>query len=114
MQEYGSFNSSPILTTRIIKVCAELKNERRRQRVSVRSEFDWFVCAMFFCDELIVNGRFVREGYVRVLLAVVGFYLMTDWPYLTVSLYFISGLLDAFDGYAARVLKQGVGHYSNI
>ncbi|XP_062499318.1 uncharacterized protein LOC134176674 [Corticium candelabrum] len=46
-------------------------------------------------------------GYVRVLLAVVGFYLMTDWPYLTVSLYFISGLLDAFDGYAARVLKQG-------
>jgi CDP-diacylglycerol--inositol 3-phosphatidyltransferase len=46
-------------------------------------------------------------GYVRILLAIGSFLVMVDRPYLTAFLYFWSGLLDAFDGYAARTLKQG-------
>lgn len=45
-------------------------------------------------------------GYVRVVLALVGYGMaLTDFR-VTVVCYLLSQLLDAADGYAARVLKQ--------
>lgn len=46
-------------------------------------------------------------GYARIFLAVVSFYFMPTNPAVSVSCYLISGLLDAFDGHAARYLNQG-------
>lgn len=45
-------------------------------------------------------------GYARVILALVSFYFMPTSPGLAAFLYMLSGLLDAFDGYAARALNQ--------
>lgn len=45
-------------------------------------------------------------GYSRILLAIIAFYFMpTDYVVATWC-YCISGLLDAFDGHAARLLNQ--------
>lgn len=41
------------------------------------------------------------------MLAIVAFYFMPTNPQIAVSSYLLSGLLDAFDGHAARYLKQG-------
>lgn len=46
-------------------------------------------------------------GYFRVLTAIASFATMKNHPYYTFILYGISGLLDAFDGYAARKFNQG-------
>eukprot|EP00112_Aurelia_sp_Birch-Aquarium-sp1_P004993 Seg1566.11 transcript_id=Seg1566.11/GoldUCD/mRNA.D3Y31 product="CDP-diacylglycerol-inositol 3-phosphatidyltransferase" protein_id=Seg1566.11/GoldUCD/D3Y31 len=45
-------------------------------------------------------------GYARVLLAFASFYYMPTSPYIAGFLYLLSGLLDAFDGHAARALNQ--------
>ncbi|CAH1802147.1 unnamed protein product [Owenia fusiformis] len=46
-------------------------------------------------------------GYARIVLALVSFYFMpTDYVTATWC-YLLSGLLDAFDGHAARMLNQG-------
>ncbi|XP_071790741.1 CDP-diacylglycerol--inositol 3-phosphatidyltransferase-like [Asterias amurensis] len=46
-------------------------------------------------------------GYARILLALIAFYYMrTDYVTATWC-YLLSGLLDAFDGHAARMLNQG-------
>uniref|UniRef100_A0A3P9LGM9 CDP-diacylglycerol--inositol 3-phosphatidyltransferase n=1 Tax=Oryzias latipes TaxID=8090 RepID=A0A3P9LGM9_ORYLA len=45
-------------------------------------------------------------GYARVLLALLSFFLMPIWPWPAVFFYLLSGLLDAFDGHAARALNQ--------
>ena len=47
-------------------------------------------------------------GYARVILAFVSFYYMPTSPYTAGFLYLLSGLLDAFDGHAARTLNQGI------
>lgn len=44
--------------------------------------------------------------YFRVILAFASFYYMPTDYVLASSLYLLSGLLDAFDGYAARALNQ--------
>jgi len=45
-------------------------------------------------------------GYMRVFLALLSFYFMpTDYIFAS-TCYIVSGLLDAFDGYAARKLGQ--------
>uniref|UniRef100_A0A7S2NIS6 CDP-diacylglycerol--inositol 3-phosphatidyltransferase n=1 Tax=Haptolina brevifila TaxID=156173 RepID=A0A7S2NIS6_9EUKA len=45
-------------------------------------------------------------GYVRVVLALIGYsYALSDY-HVTISAYLVSQLLDAADGYAARVLGQ--------
>lgn len=46
-------------------------------------------------------------GYIRVLTAIISFFLMKSHPISTITLYGISGFLDAFDGYAARRFNQG-------
>lgn len=46
-------------------------------------------------------------GYVRIFLAIVSFYFMPTSPQISISCYLLSGLLDAFDGHAARLLNQG-------
>lgn len=46
-------------------------------------------------------------GYVRIGLAIVSLYYMPFAPYIAVVCYLTSGLLDAFDGHAARLLNQG-------
>eukprot|EP00794_Sanderia_malayensis_P014230 gene14231-15714_t len=45
-------------------------------------------------------------GYARVIFAFVAFYFMPTSPVIATSFYVTSGLLDAFDGYAARALGQ--------
>ncbi|CAH2308032.1 CDP-diacylglycerol--inositol 3-phosphatidyltransferase [Pelobates cultripes] len=46
-------------------------------------------------------------GYARILFAFIAFYFMPDSPLVASTFYLLSGLLDAFDGYAARALNQG-------
>uniref|UniRef100_A0A4X2KIJ5 CDP-diacylglycerol--inositol 3-phosphatidyltransferase n=1 Tax=Vombatus ursinus TaxID=29139 RepID=A0A4X2KIJ5_VOMUR len=46
-------------------------------------------------------------GYARILFALISFYFMPSCPLTASSFYLLSGLLDAFDGHAARTLNQG-------
>lgn len=46
-------------------------------------------------------------GYVRIILAIISFYFMPTCPKVSIVCYLVSGLLDAFDGHAARYLNQG-------
>ncbi|XP_043835589.1 CDP-diacylglycerol--inositol 3-phosphatidyltransferase [Dromiciops gliroides] len=46
-------------------------------------------------------------GYARILFAFISFYFMPSCPFTASSFYLLSGLLDAFDGHAARALNQG-------
>ncbi|XP_047695265.1 CDP-diacylglycerol--inositol 3-phosphatidyltransferase isoform X2 [Prionailurus viverrinus] len=46
-------------------------------------------------------------GYARIVFAIVSFYFMPCCPLTASSFYLLSGLLDAFDGHAARALNQG-------
>uniref|UniRef100_V9LDL4 CDP-diacylglycerol--inositol 3-phosphatidyltransferase n=1 Tax=Callorhinchus milii TaxID=7868 RepID=V9LDL4_CALMI len=46
-------------------------------------------------------------GYVRIILAFISFYFMPSNPVIASSFYLLSGFLDSFDGYAARLLNQG-------
>uniref|UniRef100_A0AC11EF00 CDP-diacylglycerol--inositol 3-phosphatidyltransferase n=1 Tax=Ovis aries TaxID=9940 RepID=A0AC11EF00_SHEEP len=46
-------------------------------------------------------------GYARILFAIISFYFMPCCPLTASSFYLLSGLLDALDGHAARVLNQG-------
>ncbi|XP_069508118.1 CDP-diacylglycerol--inositol 3-phosphatidyltransferase isoform X2 [Ambystoma mexicanum] len=46
-------------------------------------------------------------GYARILFAFIAFYFMPTCPLTASSFYLLSGLLDAFDGHAARALNQG-------
>lgn len=46
-------------------------------------------------------------GYARIVLAIVSFYYMPFDATIAVTTYLLSGLLDAFDGHAARALNQG-------
>ena len=39
---------------------------------------------------------------------------MPTSPYIAGFLYLLSGLLDAFDGYAARTLNQGILHQLHL
>ena len=45
-------------------------------------------------------------GYARIILAFVSYACLSSHPYTATSLYALSGLLDAVDGYAARILNQ--------
>lgn len=45
-------------------------------------------------------------GYARILLALISFYYMPNDHVIASTCYLLSGLLDAFDGYAARTLNQ--------
>ncbi|XP_053326571.1 CDP-diacylglycerol--inositol 3-phosphatidyltransferase [Spea bombifrons] len=46
-------------------------------------------------------------GYARILFAFIAFYFMPSSPLVAATFYLLSGLLDAFDGHAARLLNQG-------
>ncbi|XP_036028282.1 CDP-diacylglycerol--inositol 3-phosphatidyltransferase isoform X2 [Onychomys torridus] len=46
-------------------------------------------------------------GYARIVFAIISFYFMPCCPFTASSFYLLSGLLDAFDGHAARALNQG-------
>nr|KAF6489023.1 CDP-diacylglycerol--inositol 3-phosphatidyltransferase [Molossus molossus] len=46
-------------------------------------------------------------GYARIVFAFISFYFMPCCPLTASSFYLLSGLLDAFDGHAARILNQG-------
>lgn len=46
-------------------------------------------------------------GYARIILSIISFYYMPSDYVLACSCYLLSGLLDAFDGHAARMLNQG-------
>lgn len=63
-------------------------------RVSVA---DWFYWILLYR---------IPAGYARIVLALLSFYLMPCCPWPSVFCYLLSGLLDAFDGHAARALNQ--------
>ncbi|KAM4025384.1 CDP-diacylglycerol--inositol 3-phosphatidyltransferase [Anomaloglossus baeobatrachus] len=46
-------------------------------------------------------------GYARIVFAFIAFYFMPSAPLVASTFYLLSGLLDAFDGHAARALNQG-------
>ncbi|MBW00036.1 CDP-diacylglycerol--inositol 3-phosphatidyltransferase, partial [Eschrichtius robustus] len=46
-------------------------------------------------------------GYARIVFAIISLYFMPCCPLTASSFYLLSGLLDAFDGHAARALNQG-------
>ena len=48
----------------------------------------------------------VFTGYVRIVLAILSFYFMPTDYIMAASTYLLSGLLDAFDGHAARYFGQ--------
>ena len=48
----------------------------------------------------------ISADYGRVVLAIISFYFMPTRPWLASSTYLLSGLLDAFDGWAARKFNQ--------
>jgi hypothetical protein len=50
------------------------------------------------------------QGYARIVFAIISFYFMPCCPLTASSFYLLSGLLDAFDGHAARALNQGDRH----
>ncbi|XP_068750394.1 CDP-diacylglycerol--inositol 3-phosphatidyltransferase-like [Montipora capricornis] len=45
-------------------------------------------------------------GYARIILAILSFYFMSTDHVVAAMMYLASGLLDAFDGYAARYFNQ--------
>lgn len=45
-------------------------------------------------------------GYARIVLAILSFYFMPTNCVVAASMYLLSGLLDAFDGHAARYFNQ--------
>ncbi len=45
-------------------------------------------------------------GYARIVLAILSFYFMPTDYIMAASMYLLSGLLDAFDGHAARYFSQ--------
>lgn len=45
-------------------------------------------------------------GYARIVLAILSFYFMPTDCFMAASMYLLSGLLDAFDGHAARYFNQ--------
>jgi CDP-diacylglycerol--inositol 3-phosphatidyltransferase len=49
---------------------------------------------------------FIFSGYGRIVLAIVSFYYMPTNYVVSCWCYFISSLLDAFDGHAARYFNQ--------
>uniref|UniRef100_A0A674JMR1 CDP-diacylglycerol--inositol 3-phosphatidyltransferase n=1 Tax=Terrapene triunguis TaxID=2587831 RepID=A0A674JMR1_9SAUR len=53
------------------------------------------------------HGLGAAWGYARILLLFVAFYFMPSDPGPAAASYLLSGLLDAFDGHAARALNQG-------
>lgn len=46
-------------------------------------------------------------GYARIILAIIAFYFIKTNYIVATFCYILSGLLDAFDGHAARLLNQG-------
>lgn len=46
-------------------------------------------------------------GFLRIILALLSFAIITKWPVPASILYFLSALLDAFDGLVARAFNQG-------
>jgi len=59
------------------------------------------------CDDVIILFYPNIIGYIRILLALISFYTMVNNPLIAGSCYFLSGFLDAFDGFVARVFNQG-------
>lgn len=55
---------------------------------------------------LVSNNDNDIPGYTRIILAAVALYYMSSNPWACTLLYGCSCLLDAFDGYAARLLGQ--------
>lgn len=81
-------------------------------KIVIKFYFKYFFCTSCFllsveCSFLLKLFVFII-GYVRILLAVISFYFMpTDHVKATIC-YLLSGLLDAIDGHAARLLNQGL------
>lgn len=50
-------------------------------------------------------------GYARIILLLVSFYFMPYNPEIAMATYMLSQLLDAFDGYTARLFKQSALFY---
>lgn len=51
----------------------------------------------------------VIVGYARIILMLVSFYYMPYEPITAMVTYMLNQLLDEFDGYTARLFKQGKG-----
>ncbi|KAK2701757.1 hypothetical protein QYM36_019603 [Artemia franciscana] len=45
-------------------------------------------------------------GYIRVVFGIAALYVMPSQPTIAATLYLLSGILDAFDGHAARYFNQ--------
>lgn len=50
-------------------------------------------------------------GYARIVLAILSFYFMPTDYIVAANMYLLSGLLDAFDGHAARYFNQSKFYY---
>ena len=54
----------------------------------------------------LLKGAIYFIGYARIVLAILSFYFMPTDYIMAASMYLLSGLLDAFDGHAARYFGQ--------
>ena len=61
--------------------------------------------ARFYLRSLLKGAIYVT-GYARIVLAILSFYFMPTDYIMAASMYLLSGLLDAFDGHAARYFGQ--------
>ena len=53
-----------------------------------------------------VQYLYYMTGYARIVLAILSFYFMPTDYIMAANMYLLSGLLDAFDGHAARYFSQ--------
>lgn len=67
--------------------------------------------ARFYLRSLLKGAIYVT-GYARIVLAILSFYFMPTDYIIAASMYLLSGLLDAFDGHAARYFGQSKLAYS--
>jgi len=61
--------------------------------------------ARFYLRSLL-KGASYFTGYARIVLAILSFYFMPTDYIMAAIMYLLSGLLDAFDGHAARYFGQ--------
>lgn len=103
-------NSSLLLISTCV-MCFFLFNSKPWWYCSVVS----IVCIHYVCKSALCCGKFVfcsclcvHLGYVRIVFALISFYFMPTNHVVATWTYIFSSLLDAFDGYAARLLNQGI------
>lgn len=81
-------------------------NQNNFQRgILLNSVLASMASARFYLRSLL-KGASYFTGYARIVLAILSFYFMPTDYIMAAIMYLLSGLLDAFDGHAARYFGQ--------